>query len=133
MTFQGYSPDHPLWRDVNFTPDWVYVRIQQQAASPIDITNETQETLPGADQPWTGDEDSLLLFARTDNGRGEGLSYQSVATALGRTMGAVKSRWFREVRPWHEKEAEEKVNAKIEQGRKLAIEKYKLPLRSLKT
>ena len=40
-------------------------------------------------------------------------------------MGAVKSRWFREVRPWQEKEEEQKVIAKIEQGRKLAIEKYK--------
>lgn len=91
MSFQGYAPDHPLWRDVNFTPDWIYNRIQQQAAAAVEMAYEGPEHLPGADQPWTEDEDSLLLFARTNHGRGEGLSYQIVATALGRCAGLMPS------------------------------------------
>ena len=42
-----------------------------------------------------------------------------------RTVGAVKSRWFREIKPWRESEPTHVVNKKVQEGKRLAFEKYK--------
>lgn len=42
-----------------------------------------------------------------------------------RTVGAVKSRWFREIKPWRESEPAHVVNKKVQEGKRLAFEKYK--------
>ena len=30
---QQYPADHPLWSDINFTPEWLYQSIRQEAAA----------------------------------------------------------------------------------------------------
>lgn len=54
------------------------------AAAPATPGSQTVEVLPGADQPWTEDEDAVVLYAQSDEGRADGMSYAHVANALGR-------------------------------------------------
>lgn len=50
-----------------------------------------------------------------------------------RTVGAVKSRWFREVRSWRDRQQQEQIDAKVAEGRKLAVERYGVTIRYGKT
>ncbi|CAD7703574.1 unnamed protein product [Ostreobium quekettii] len=83
----NFPAEHPLWRDINFCPEWVYQRIQEEAARagrPGRQVAEEPVILPGADQPWTDEENAVVLYAQSDVGRADGMSYAHVAHALGR-------------------------------------------------
>jgi len=150
----GYGPDYPLWQDINFTPDWVYQRIQKRSAvGQAPISPALYHPLPSAsgspalwgitDKAWNEEEDALVMYAQSSDGKREGLTYKNVAAALGRsecsrawtgymlavgrTVGAVKSRWFREIKPWRESVPAYQANKKIQEGKRLAFEKYKYP------
>ena len=92
MSGHYYHADYPLWRDINFTPDWVYQRIQKRAVMgpsvmppPVYADPPSAPSLwPIADKAWNEEEDALVVYAQSNDGKREGLTYKNVAAALGR-------------------------------------------------
>lgn len=89
----SYAPDYPLWRDINFTPDWVYQRIQKRAVmgpSVVPPPVYAEPVMPSpllwpiTDKAWNEEEDALVIYAQSTDGKREGLTYKNVANALGR-------------------------------------------------
>lgn len=88
----SYPADYPLWRDINFTPDWVYQRIQKRSLVghvmlPPPAYSEyamPSKSLWPADKAWNDEEDALVIYAQSNDGKREGLTYKNVAAALGR-------------------------------------------------
>ena len=81
-----------LWRDAQ-RRDWRLVPLEAAAEaagdSGADALADLRWTERQLEQIAAGDRDALMLHAR------DGLSYDEVATRLGVSIGAVKSRIFR--------------------------------------
>mmetsp|Transcript_8503 Transcript_8503/g.24392 ORF Transcript_8503/g.24392 Transcript_8503/m.24392 type:complete len:89 (-) Transcript_8503:578-844(-) len=38
----SYPPDHPIWLDVNFCPDWLYKHVQDPAAAQQQVAQQAR-------------------------------------------------------------------------------------------
>lgn len=85
----NYPDDYPLWKDINFTPDWIYQRLQKRRSTqPSWLPTRYPDTpvLATPDKAWNEEEDALVIYAQSDEGKREGLNYKNVASALGRHL-----------------------------------------------
>jgi len=89
VSMVNYPDDYPLWKDINFTPDWIYQRLQKRRSTqPSWLPTRYPDTpvLATPDKAWNEEEDALVIYAQSDEGKREGLNYKNVASALGRHL-----------------------------------------------
>jgi len=67
---------------------------------------------------WNDDEDSLLVFQQSDQGRELRISYDDVAEHLGRSGNAVKCRWHAQVKKLVETLGPDEYRVMLEKGEK---------------
>ncbi|QDZ20889.1 Myb-like domain-containing protein [Chloropicon primus] len=65
---------------------------------------------------WTEEEDELVLFQQSDQGRALSISYEDAAACLGRTSNAVKCRWHSQVKGKVETMSSEEYTLRLERG-----------------
>lgn len=107
--FPEYPKNHPIWKDINFTPDWIYQKIleepeqthhqhqQQQSKKKPSSTNNTHNTKPREttyrntnsstnERYWSKDEDLVLIYLQSKQGMKDGMTFPIVANALKRQL-----------------------------------------------
>jgi hypothetical protein len=113
-SFPQHPPDHPLWRDVNFTPREVYLELivplqgkapetkSKKKASKQKLSESQYEADP-ADSgpkpgPWNQQEDVMLIFMQSSAGKNFGIDYETMGRFLNKSSNAVKCRWHAHVK-----------------------------------
>ncbi|KAK9831494.1 hypothetical protein WJX81_002371 [Elliptochloris bilobata] len=93
-----YPADHPLWADVNFTPDWLYKGIQQEAAEASRARNTARASAPGglgtkSQLHFSAAEDEIILYAHSTYGAADRMTLDAVDRILLRPVGSTEARW----------------------------------------
>ncbi|KAK9814162.1 hypothetical protein WJX72_001407 [[Myrmecia] bisecta] len=134
--------DHPIWQDINFTPEWLWTAIkhrgeyggQQGCTARVQtvegassfrhpLTSAPNTALTDNGAPWMAEEDTLIHYQHSPLGSADGFTAADVAQLLGRTVNGVKSRWHRELKGIAESLPPQNLAQLVARGKQLALQK----------
>jgi len=119
INWRLYPPGHPLWSDINFSPEELHQLLRKEAPLPAQAQLQTswqpllhqqpvyqQQQLSRATPPksdtgaelgsrWSREDDALLHYLQTNESKQQGVTVEAVAAAINRTAMACKTRWQR--------------------------------------